>query len=87
MDSEALAVLNGVPDDAPPSAKFVADARFQNYRRESDGWRSWKWSALFEKALVQIPTAEHEPTSHPEPFLKLLRPCDLALGMKPIDWD
>jgi membrane dipeptidase len=71
----------GLPDDAPLTPKFVADARASGITAVNlTVGDVGNGPDRFEKTIVQIAAAEHELTSHPDAFLKVLRPRDLALA-------
>ena len=71
----------GVPDDAPLSSKFVADARASGITAVNlTVGDVGNGPDRFEKAISAIAWAEHELTAHPDAFLKVSRPSDLALA-------
>jgi membrane dipeptidase len=68
-------------DDAPLSAKFIADAKASgvtavNVTVNEPG----NGPNRFEKTIAGIASMQHELTAHPDVFLKVLAPQDLAIA-------
>jgi len=72
-----------LPDDAPLPPKFVADARASGITAVNlTVGEVGNGPDRFEKTIADIAAAEHELNSHPDAFVKVLRPSDLALAQK-----
>ena len=70
-----------LPEDAPLSPKFVADARASGITAVNlTVGEVGNGPDRFEKAVIQIAAAEHELASHPDAFIKILTARDLALA-------
>jgi len=71
----------GLPDDAPLSPKRVADVRTSGITAVNlTVGVVGNGQDRFEKTIAAIASAEHELNTHPDAFLKILRPSDLALA-------
>src|SRR5215469_8634588 len=71
----------GVPDDAVLLPRFVDDVRASGITAVNlTVGEVGNGTGLFEKAVAAIAGAEHELAAHPDVFLKVLRPSDLAVA-------